>query len=331
MDSKLFCPEYYQKFSCIAGKCPESCCKAGWEIPIDDDTFGVYSCLEGDIGKKFKASTATGTDGDIIFKLDENGDCPFLNSDGLCDLYIATNGRLCEICTNYPRFFEEFEGFAETGVSISCPEAQRLILNAKQKDYDIFGEETDDDVLEILVKARQTAFDIVFNNPPKKAISLLIDYAEYVQDVIDFGAIHELDDYVPELKKHPKRKAIESLEKICDAYLNNADIMYDEFKNALADCKPAFKRIADREKRAYLGYLVFRYFLKAINTEDVLSVCKLIACAYIVAVVLKGDSKKLARLHAKEIEHDAENLEALIDVMQDIEPAEILSTIKLML
>ena len=105
----------------------------------------------------------------------------------------------------------------------------------------------------------------------------------------------------------------------------------DEWREALIDCKPSFKRISDKEKRAYLGYLIYRYFLKAINTEDILSVCKLIISAYILPTVLKGDSKKLARLYAKEIEHDAENLEVMIDVMQDIKPAEMICAVKLML
>ena len=138
-------PKYYDKFACIASLCEESCCKAGWEITIDDKTFDVYSSLEGEIGEKFKSSITEGEDGDTIFKLDENGDCPFLNKDGLCELYIATDGKLCEICDKYPRFFEEFDGFSEAGISISCPEAQRIILNANREDYVFRPEQSDDE------------------------------------------------------------------------------------------------------------------------------------------------------------------------------------------
>ncbi len=324
-------PKYYDKFACIASLCEESCCKAGWEITIDDNTLELYSSLDGEIGKKFKDNVTEGEDGEVIFRLDKNGDCPFLDKDGLCELYIATNGKLCEICDKYPRFFEEFDGFAEAGISISCPEAQRIILNATREDYIFECEESDDEILNILVKARETALDIAFNNPSKKAILILMDYALFLQDVIDFGAIHELDDYIPEARRLPKRKAIDALERICDTYLNNTDILYNEWREALINCRPTFKRISDKEKRAYLGYLIYRYFLKAINTEDVLSVIKLIISAYILPTVLKGDSKKLARLHAKEIEHDAENLEAMIDAMQDVKPAEIICAVKLML
>ncbi len=324
-------PKYYDRFTCIASMCEESCCKAGWEITVDDEAFALYSSLDGGIGKKFKDNVTESEDGDVIFRLDENGDCPFLNKDGLCELYIATNGKLCEICDKYPRFFEEFDGFAEAGISISCPEAQRIILNATREDYIFEREESDDEILNILVKARETALDIAFNYPSKKAILILMDYALFLQDVIDFGAIHELDDYIPEARRLPKRKAIDALERICDAYLNNTDILYNEWREALIDCRPTFKRISDKEKRAYLGYLIYRYFLKAINTEDVLSVIKLIISAYILPTVLKVDSKKLARLHAKEIEHDAENLEAMIDVMQDVKPAEMICAVKLML
>ncbi len=331
MNAQMHMPKYFCRFACIAGKCEESCCKAGWEIPIDDETLALYSSLEGEIGDKFKRSTVEGSDGDTVFKLDENGDCPFLNGEGLCELYIATGGKLCEICTNYPRFVEEFDGFAETGISISCPEAQRIILNAKREDYVFDDVHTDDEILETLVKARKTAFDIAFNYPAKKALMILMDYALYVQDVIDFGAVHELDDYVPETRRLPKAKGKSSLEMICDTYLNNTDILYNEWREALVDCRPVFKCIGDKQKRAYLAYLIYRYFLKAINTDDILSVCKLIISAFILTVTLKGDSKKLARLHAKEVEHDADNLACLIDAMRDLTPAEVICAVKLVL
>ena len=31
-------PEYYNKFHCLAGDCPDTCCK-DWEVDVDEDTF----------------------------------------------------------------------------------------------------------------------------------------------------------------------------------------------------------------------------------------------------------------------------------------------------
>ena len=44
---KLYAPEYYKKFRCIADRCEHSCCN-GWEIDIDSATLARYKtlCLE---------------------------------------------------------------------------------------------------------------------------------------------------------------------------------------------------------------------------------------------------------------------------------------------
>ncbi len=40
---KLRVPQYFKQFHCIAGNCKESCCSAGWEIDIDEETAELYN------------------------------------------------------------------------------------------------------------------------------------------------------------------------------------------------------------------------------------------------------------------------------------------------
>ena len=40
-------PDYYKKFSCIADKCPDTCC-GKWQIVIDDDSLERYQEYDGD-------------------------------------------------------------------------------------------------------------------------------------------------------------------------------------------------------------------------------------------------------------------------------------------
>lgn len=40
---------------------------------------------------------------------------------------------LCDTCRNYPRHIEEFEGLREISLSLSCPEAARILLSQKEK------------------------------------------------------------------------------------------------------------------------------------------------------------------------------------------------------
>ena len=40
---------------------------------------------------------------------------------------------LCDTCRKYPRHIEEFEGLREYSLSLSCPEAARILLGKKEK------------------------------------------------------------------------------------------------------------------------------------------------------------------------------------------------------
>ena len=44
-------PDYYEKFSCIAGACEDTCC-AGWEIDIDDNVANLV--IKDSLGNIFK-------------------------------------------------------------------------------------------------------------------------------------------------------------------------------------------------------------------------------------------------------------------------------------
>ena len=43
---KIYAPAYYRDFKCIADKCKNICCKAGWGIEIDDDKYKLRSKVE---------------------------------------------------------------------------------------------------------------------------------------------------------------------------------------------------------------------------------------------------------------------------------------------
>ena len=71
-----------------------------------------------------------------------NGRCAFLNEEGLCDLYLegGQSRAFCRTCRMYPRHEEEFEGLREISLSLSCPEAARMILNLEEPVRFLHGE-----------------------------------------------------------------------------------------------------------------------------------------------------------------------------------------------
>ena len=63
-----------------------------------------------------------------------NRRCAFLNEENLCDIYTEAGPEMfCRTCRNYPRHIEEFEGLREISLSLSCPEAARILLSQKRK------------------------------------------------------------------------------------------------------------------------------------------------------------------------------------------------------
>ncbi|WP_037293621.1 flagellin lysine-N-methylase, partial [Ruminococcus flavefaciens] len=87
-------PTYCRDFRCIAGECKDSCCK-GWEIDIDAETAEYYSRVDGEFGERLRSSIKNGS-----FVLTEDERCPFLNREGLCDIYTELGEEnLCRICS----------------------------------------------------------------------------------------------------------------------------------------------------------------------------------------------------------------------------------------
>lgn len=120
---------FYKKFHCIGGICEDSCCE-NWEIDLDEISLKRYMKEKGDFGKRLKDNTNVKEKQFIL-----NGTrCPFLNEENLCDIYIEMGENcLCETCTNFPRHVEEFDGLKEISLTMSCPEASRIMLSQKDR------------------------------------------------------------------------------------------------------------------------------------------------------------------------------------------------------
>ncbi len=123
-------PNYYKKFKCIADKCQHSCC-IGWEIDIDETSLKYYNTVGGQFGERLRG--AISYDGEPHFILCEGERCPFLNKNGLCDMFtILGEDSLCEICTLHPRFKNYFDRVLEIGLGLCCEAAAELIINCSE-------------------------------------------------------------------------------------------------------------------------------------------------------------------------------------------------------
>ena len=122
-------PDYYRTFSCIGSACPDTCC-GGWQIPIDRRSLARYRALiAAGGGKGFGRRLKRSVDFRRRTFRQTRRRCRLLTPDGLCSLYIhAGPGALCRACRVYPRHQEEFGSIREISLSLSCPEAARILL-----------------------------------------------------------------------------------------------------------------------------------------------------------------------------------------------------------
>lgn len=122
-------PDYYKQFSCIADACPDTCC-ASWQIVIDDKTLKKYQNFRGPFRNRLHNDIDWR---EHVFRQYHHR-CAFLNEKNLCDIYTEAGPKMfCTTCRNYPRHIEEFEGLREISLSLSCPEAARILLSQKKK------------------------------------------------------------------------------------------------------------------------------------------------------------------------------------------------------
>ena len=140
-------PAYSESFRCIGSSCEDTCCQ-GWSVPIDEATHQRYHDLPASplrtlivdnlvrIELAPCGATPYGTNpaapkpaAFAKIKMDGANRCPLLSEDRLCRIQ-QTYGEplLSHSCATYPRIVSTVEGVEERALTLSCPEAARLVL-----------------------------------------------------------------------------------------------------------------------------------------------------------------------------------------------------------
>jgi lysine-N-methylase len=135
-------PAYSESFRCIGSSCEDTCCQ-GWSVPIDEATHQRYHDLPASplrtlivdnlvrIEKKPNEAepSAAKPAGFAKIRMDAANQCPLLSEDRLCRIQQAYGERLLShSCATYPRIVSTVERVEERALTLSCPEAARLVL-----------------------------------------------------------------------------------------------------------------------------------------------------------------------------------------------------------
>lgn len=293
-------PTYYKEFNCIASKCKSSCCSAGWEILIDKETSEFYKSIPGEFGDKLRSNIDFSNQ--VKFKLESNGRCPFLNDENLCDIYINLGQEhLCQICTDHPRFYECFKDRIECGLGVYCEEACRIILSQDKK-FTTYTEKTsekfDCDYNEKIYKYirgnRAKIIDYLSNESINlnQRIADVLWFAHTLQQNIDSSMLDDEDIFkvtsVETKKIEPIFNYLLKLEQNDQNWFNYLTESLEIYKNNIEKFIAFEKENPQIQK--YLKnlsiYYIYRYFLRGIYSEDIISPVKFMAISIAVVKIL---------------------------------------------
>ena len=311
---KIYTPEYYHHFHCIASACPDSCCKE-WEVDVDDTSAAFYRGLEGPLGDRLRQVLKDTDDGTIMTIVD--GRCPMWRQDGLCRIQAELgHSALCHVCQEFPRLRHDYGDFVECGLELSCPEAARLILSHSHNfniTEAVGGDvaEYDVEVMEILKESRSTVMNFLDSTTldPRQTLAVLLFYSHEVQNWIDGGeaAVLNVDDCLLMAERYAAKGNWESLLD----FFRNLEILTPQWRNRLS--APTGESYWHSQFFSLMRYFICRYWLQAVSDYDLICRVKFLIIACLVIYRLGGEFVETAQLFSKEIENDPDNLEAVLD------------------
>ena len=307
-------PDYFDHFRCIAGACPDSCCKE-WDVQVDETSAALYRSLSGALGDRLR-EVLKDECGETVMTILE-GRCPMWRDDGLCRIQAELGeSALCKTCREFPRLTHDYGDFVELGLELSCPEAARFIL-AQNRPVTVAADmpggedpEYDEEAMAILKATRETALDILFDPARSipEALALTLLYGYQAQGELDGD---ETQTFQPDT-------ALESIREFVNpgdpqemvSFFQGLELLTPEWEMLL---KVPSLAPWTKHHLALAGYLIQRYWLQAVSDYDLYCRVKFILISCLLVKHLGGDIFRTAQLYSKEIENNIDNVEAILD------------------
>ena len=306
-------PDFYDSFRCLAGSCPDSCCKE-WQIAVDSESAARYEKLPGPLGDRLRHVMCT-EDGECSFTL-EAGRCPMWRSDGLCAIQAELGAdALCQTCRDFPRLCHDYGNFAELGLELSCPEAARLMLRCPHWGHVVQelpgGEEPeyDREAMEVLLRTRGKALSLLEESRPvPELFALFLLYGYQAQGELD-GEQEVPFDPEAALETATRLGKTADFGQVQDFFAS-----LELLNPAWGDClRRGQFTLPGKECLPLLRYFAERYWLQAVSDYDLACRVKFMVVSCLVIRAMEGDFVTNAQRYSKEMENNSENVEAVLD------------------
>ena len=302
---KVFAPNYYIKFSCIADQCKHSCC-IGWEIDIDDATYERYKNIHTNFGKKLNDNIAINNDC-AYFKLTDNERCPFLNKNNLCEIILNLGEEsLCQICSDHPRFKNFYGDRVEIGLGLTCEEAARIIIN-KNARFELIEIDEDQEISNIYDD--ETEFFKIRNE-----IFKIIECEDSFETVIE-RLLDKFNIKIPEKSVYDWADIYLKLERLDNIWSE----MLEKIKST-DDIQFTLPCTYKKELKNLLIYFIYRHLGESVYDGNFNGrlLFAIISCYMISTLCRIGyNIEDVSRMYSSEIEYSDENLSTLIELLQN--------------
>lgn len=344
---EMTAPSYYAQFRCLAETCRDNCCRTGWEIVVDPDTLDYYRSLPQPQRDRILAGIGQDGEGDWCI-LPKDGQCPFLNEQGLCSLVLELGEEhIGDICALHPRYREWFPGRMEIGVGLCCEEAARHILSdpapAEFETYLTDGNPDDEEGEDVplylpLLELRDRLFALTQDRtlPLNRRMANVLRLAKAAQDCINREQLPEPDlapaqvpgeesGWLPVLAAlvaaHREMEYLEPawMDGVTDLGGHLEELDWPGFRAALGERSYEYEHL--------LVYLLFRYSLKAACDGDFLGKVEQAVVMTLTMAALGArqwqktgqfsleDQIEVTRQYSKEVEYSDDNMEALREAL----------------
>ena len=310
---RIFKPDYYDNFQCIASACPDSCCKE-WDVQVDETAAAHYRALPGTLGDRLR-EVLHEEDGETLMTIID-GRCPMWRADGLCRIQAELGHEaLCKTCREFPRLTHDYGSFQEWGLELSCPEAARIILNNPTPLHvciDIPGggePEYDEEAMEVLLRTRNTVRTILAEHRPiGQILALVLMYGYQAQSELDGtpAVSFNSDAALAEARQFAGEADTQA---ILD-FFKELEILTSQWPALLDSPAPSDWRV---EHLTLARYFIDRYWLQAVSDYDLVCRVKLAIISCLVIKLVGHNLAETAQLYSKEIENDADNIDAILD------------------
>jgi len=329
---RLYCPDIFEQFKCTGSDCSDNCCKAGWDIEIDDKTLEFYRSLDSGLGRRLVSNIY---EEDGCHYMGQDGGCPFMNEKGLCSVQLEYGEEhISEICREHPRFYEWFGNYKEAGVGLSCEEVCRLLADHPKpviftereidEEEDSLGYNTE---LFPYIKKLRDIFISILQNRGYSVLhrsGILLYAAQDVQDAVDCGDVGRLkhicgllsvEGFLMEIisEAKPSEDRAKIYKRLAEFFIG-LDYINTGLRDKFQEVYDGAEDIAAKEKQFdklygescfelehIAVYFIYRYLLKAARDSDVtVRVYAAITAAAVIRLLFINEFVRSGRIPSKE-------------------------------